>query len=153
MKTKNKNADELLKLVDKFVKDKQTVLAVYTCDDDTSGYTATGEVYKLSAGITQILEKGFRRDSSEEEQAIAFTIIDGIRGLMQLNNGASEIFAKIFQNFDGVDEFYVTSEKCVSCDSYIRCLKKELKKVGVKIEVKEDNREIDDDETEETIAN
>ena len=153
MKTRQNNADELQKLTDRFVKDKQTILALYSCDDDTAGYTATGEIYKLSSGITQILEKGFRIDSSKEEQAIAFTIIEGIKELMQLNNGASEIFSKIFQNFDGVDEFYVTSEKCVSCDSYIRCLKKELKKVGVKIEVKEDNREIDDDETEEPIAN
>ena len=152
MKIENENAKKLLELSGKFAEDGQTLLAIYACDDDTAGYTTTGELYKLSGGITQILDRGLSKEATEDEKAVGAMVFAGGSDLVQLNNESSFVFTKMLENLDGTDKFYVSSEKCLSCSSYIKCLKRELADVGVKIEVTEDNREYEDDD-EEQIAN
>lgn len=153
MKIENENAKKLLELSSKFAEDGQTLLAIYACDDDTAGYTTTGELYKLSGGITQILDKGFRMGATEDEKTLCAMVFAGVSDLVQLNNESSFVFTKMLENLDGTDKFYVSSEKCLSCSSYIKCLKRELADVGVKIEVTEDNRKLYDDDDDEQIAN
>lgn len=144
METK-KNFEKVNDVVRDFQKDGDTILALCTCGDE--GCTAfCGDAYNVGLSFVNILERGFSSDADETSFKLATAVIFGIREFIKAGTPTSmkllTVIGKMLDTIclDSMDtdagEFNATDKDCIQCSQYAECLKKDLAKLGVEIEVK-----------------
>jgi len=124
-----KNEKDLRSLCERFGKEGQTLLAFYATEEQRGGYYAIGEVFRVANGITAILENGMKTDATEDEESMAFSILEGMRGLLEKRNVAAITFMGMLMDImedirkQLAHTFDPESKECVGCDHYEECLR------------------------------
>lgn len=122
-----KNEKDLRSLCERFGNDGQTLLAFYAIGERIGGYYAIGEIFRLANGITAVLEKGLNVDATDDEEAIAFSVIEGIKGLLFKRGLEAEVFLSILKDImeeiqNTKHSFRPDDKECIECDHYGECL-------------------------------
>lgn len=145
---KNENEKKLISLMDSFADKDDTLLALFSCDDEHVGSTFTGETYKVGLAIYHMLDDGFSEDANEEQEELAFAVLFGIHKLVEeaspathkclhalfkiLDDAQEKLSKEIDEDEDDKDEehdFDPADEGCRECESYEDCLLKHADKI------------------------
>lgn len=146
MKENQKKLEEVMQA---FESKDDTLFAISSCDDETTGISFTGDLKILTMAFYQIIKKGFGKGAKEVERALAIGVVSAVKQLFDEDTREAYILGKIITtDFDSFrkgekddddnkeDDGNPIKENCQKCESLKDCLTGILKDLGIEVKEK-----------------
>lgn len=141
MKENQKKLDEVMQA---FESKEDTLFAISSCDDETTGISFTGNPKILTMAFYQIIKKGFGMGAQKVESALAIGVVSAVKQLFDEDTREAYILGKIIAaDFDSFrkgekddDDGNPIKENCQNCESLKDCLTGILKDLGIEVKEK-----------------
>lgn len=141
MKENQKKLEEVMQA---FESKDDTLFAISSCDDETTGISFTGDLKILTMAFYQIIKKGFGKGAKEVERALAIGVVSAVKQLFDEDTREAYILGKIITtDFDSFrkgekddDDGNPIKENCQNCESLKDCLTGILKDLGIEYKEK-----------------
>lgn len=141
MKENQKKLEEVMQA---FESKDDTLFAISSCDDETTGISFTGDPKILTMAFYQIIKKGFGKGAQKVESALAIGVVSAVKQVFDEDTREAYILGKIittdFGNFGkgekDEDDGNPIKENCQNCESLKDCLTGILKDLGIEVKEK-----------------
>ena len=141
MKENQKKLEEVMQA---FESKDDTLFAISSCDDETTGISFTGDPKTLTMAFYQIIKKGFGKGAQKVESALAIGVVSAVKKVFDEDTREAYILGKIIAtDFDSFrkgekddDDGNPIKENCQNCESLKDCLTGILKDLGIEVKEK-----------------
>ena len=141
MKENQKKLEEVMQA---FESKDDTLFAISSCDDETTGISFTGDPKILTMAFYQIIKKGFGKGAQKVESALAIGVVSAVKKVFDEDTREAYILGKIiatdFGSFEKEekddDDGNPIKENCQNCESLKDCLTGILKDLGIEYKEK-----------------